>query len=77
MLQITLVYLVLSGLFGAALTYYYDDDTNYKLQNILKWGLMLLGGLLVYFSTSQQEASLALVLILVASVPLGLIKQKR
>ncbi len=42
-LQLAWAYVLLSGLSGAALTCYYDDEGNVKLLNILKYGLMLLG----------------------------------
>ena len=70
-------YVFLSGLTGTALTYYYDDENNLKLLNILKYGLMLLGLGLVYWSTSMTEASATLCVLLLASVPASLIWDKR
>ncbi|KAL3144980.1 hypothetical protein ABBQ32_003484 [Trebouxia sp. C0010 RCD-2024] len=70
-------YVFLSGLTGMALTYYYDDEHNLKLLNILKYGLMLLGLGLVYCSTSMAEASATLCVLLLASVPATLIWDKR
>lgn len=70
-------YVVLSGLSGMALTYYYDNEGNVKLLNILKYGLMLLGIGLVYCSTSMTEASLLLCTVLLSSVPLSLMWDKR
>ncbi len=76
-LQLAWAYVFLSGLSGAALTYYYDDEGNMKLLNILKYGLMLLGLGLVYCSTSMTEASAILCLLLLASLPASVIWDKR
>lgn len=76
-LQLVWAYVFLSGLTGMALTYYYDDEHNLKLLNILKYGLMLLGLGLVYCSTSMAEASATLCVLLLASVPATLIWDKR
>ena len=76
-MQLAWAYLFLSGLSGAALTYYYDDEGNVKLLNILKYGLMLIGLGLVYCSTSMTEASATLCLLLLASVPTTVIWNKR
>ena len=70
-------YVLLSGLSGSALTYYYDNEDNVKLLNILKFGLMLLGIGLVYCSTSMTEASLALCVLLLSSIPISVIWEKR
>ncbi|DBA86672.1 hypothetical protein WJX77_004815 [Trebouxia sp. C0004] len=70
-------YVFLSGLSGAALTYYYDDEGNVKLLNILKYGLMLVGLGLVFFSTSMTEASATLCVLLLASLPASVIWDKR
>lgn len=75
--QLVWAYVVLSGLSGMALTYYYDNEGNVKLLNILKYGLMLLGIGLVYCSTSMTEASLLLCTLLLSSVPLSLMWEKR
>ncbi|CAL8462177.1 g1708 [Coccomyxa elongata] len=61
-----LAYLGASGLVGLAVTYYYDSDTNTKLQNILKYGLKLLGLALTATSTSMPEASIMLACCLLA-----------
>ena len=76
-LQLAWAYLFLSGLSGAALTYYYDDEGNVKLLNILKYGLMLVGLGLVYNSTSMTEASATLCVLLIASIPATIIWDKR
>ena len=76
-LQLAWAYLFLSGLGGAALTYYYDDEGNIKLLNILKYALMLVGLVLVYCSTSMTEASATLCVLLVASIPVSVIWDKR
>ena len=76
-LQLVWAYVFLSGLTGTAVTYYYDDEHNIKLLNILKYGLMLLGLGLVYCSTSMAEASATLCVLLLASVPASLIWDKR
>ena len=77
MLQLAWAYVLLSGLSGAALTYYYDDERNMKLLTILKYGLMLLGLGLVYCSTSMTEASATLCVLLLASIPVSVIWDKR
>ena len=64
--QVALVYLGASGLVGLAVTYYYDSEANTKLQNILKYGLKLLGLALTATSTSMPEASIALTSCLLA-----------
>ena len=59
-------YLGASGLIGLAVTYYYDDEGNDKLKNILKYGLKMLGLALTATSTSKLEASVALACVMVA-----------
>ena len=76
-LQLAWAYVFLSGLSGAALTYYYDDEGNVKLLNILKYGLMLLGLGLVFCSTSMTEASATLCVLLLGSIPASIIWHKR
>lgn len=66
MLQVVLVYMAVSGLVGLAVTYYYDRDDNVKLHNILKYGLKLVGLLLMAFSMSMPEASVTLCCVLLA-----------
>ena len=65
-MQVALGYLGASGLVGLAVTYYYDDEGNDKLKNILKYGLKMLGLALVASSTSKPEASVALACAIVA-----------
>ena len=65
-MQVALAYLGLSGLIGLAVTYYYDDEGNDKLKNILKYGMKLVGLALVATSTSKTEASVALACAIVA-----------
>ena len=65
-MQVALAYLGLSGLIGLAVTYYYDDEGNDKLKNILKYGMKMLGLGLVATSTSKAEASVALACAIVA-----------
>jgi len=77
LLQLAWAYVFLSGLSGAALTYYYDDEGNVKLLNILKYGLMLLGLGLVFCSTSMTEASATLCVLLLGSLPASVIWDKR
>ena len=77
LLQLAWAYVFLSGLSGAALTYYYDDEGNVKLLNILKYGLMLLGLGLVFCSTSMTEASATLCVLLLGSIPASIIWDKR
>ena len=65
-MQVALGYLGVTGLIGLAVTYYYDDEGNDKLKNILKYGLKMLGLGLVATSTSMPEASVALACVMVA-----------
>lgn len=65
-MQVALGYLGASGLIGLAVTYYYDDEGNDKLKNILKYGMKMLGLALVATSTSKAEASVALTCVIVA-----------
>ncbi|EIE24259.1 hypothetical protein COCSUDRAFT_65818 [Coccomyxa subellipsoidea C-169] len=58
--KVALAYLGASSLVGLAVTYYYDSEANTKLQNILKYGLKLLGLALTATSTSMPETSIAL-----------------
>ena len=46
-----------SGLIGLAVTYYYDDPANEKLNTILKTGLQLVGLAMVALSTAAPEVS--------------------
>ena len=55
-LQWLLAYLVASGLVGLAVTYYYDDPANAKLNTILQRGLQLGGLALVASAPSLPEA---------------------
>lgn len=65
--QWMLSYLVLSGLVGLAVTYYYDDPGNVKLNNILAHGLEVLGLLLVATSTTLPEFSVAMAVALLGA----------
>ncbi|KAK9855139.1 hypothetical protein WJX84_006268 [Apatococcus fuscideae] len=58
-------YLVVTGLLGLALTYYYDDAGNHKLQTILRVALQLVGLGLVAISTTLPEASAGLCCLLI------------
>lgn len=66
-MQWALLYMLASGLVGLAVTYYYDDPANEKLNTILKHGLQLLGLALVALSTAAPEVSASAALALVAS----------
>lgn len=59
--------MAVSGLVGLAVTYYFDREDNIRLHNILKYGLKLVGLLLMAFSTSMPEASVTLCCILLLS----------
>lgn len=54
-------YTLVSALLGMAITYYFDDTSNTKLNNILQKALQLLGLVLTFFSTTMVEASALLV----------------
>ena len=55
--QWALGYMAASGLIGLAVTYYYDDPANEKLNTILKTGLQLVGLAMVSLSTAAPEVS--------------------
>ncbi|PSC75010.1 Nuclear envelope integral membrane 1 isoform A [Micractinium conductrix] len=57
---VTLAYLAMSGLSGLALTYYYNNTGNRKVNTMLRVALQLVGLTSVYLSTTMNEASLAL-----------------
>jgi hypothetical protein len=57
---LTLSYLGLSGLTGLALTYYYNNTENHKINTMLRVALQLVGLGAVYFSGTMPEASAAL-----------------
>eukprot|EP00775_Hariotina_reticulata_P013636 gene13635-13759_t len=61
-----LIYLLVSGLVGLALTYWMDDTSNVKINTTIKVGLNLLGLLLVYFGISDERCAVGAVLLLVA-----------
>lgn len=65
MSQWVLGYLVVTGLLGLALTYYYDDVNNHKLQTILRVALQLAGLGLVAVSTTLPEASAGICCLLI------------
>lgn len=64
--QWVLSYMVASALLGLAVTYYYDDPANERLNTILKHGLQLAGLALVALSSAAPEVSAAAALGLVA-----------
>ncbi|KAI7842677.1 hypothetical protein COHA_003608 [Chlorella ohadii] len=57
---LTLSYLGLSGLTGLALTYYYNNTENRKINTMLRVALQLVGLGAVYLSGTTPEASTAL-----------------
>lgn len=54
-------YLVASGLVGAAITYYFNDESNEKLSTLLKVALQMFGVLIMYMSTTSPEAAVLLI----------------
>ncbi|KAI8477032.1 MAG: hypothetical protein J3K34DRAFT_455414 [Monoraphidium minutum] len=62
-----LVYFLVTGLLGLAVTYWLDDATNIKLNNTVCAVLYLTGLLLVYLGTTSEEVALVLIGLLVAS----------
>ena len=60
-------YVLVAGLAGMAVTYYYDDPANVKLNTILRHGLRVLGLALVATSTTWSRASLGLAAALFAA----------
>jgi hypothetical protein len=61
-----------SGLIGLAVTYYYDDPANEKLNTILKTGLQLVGLAMVALSTAAPEVSVGVAAALALSHVAGL-----
>jgi len=61
------VYFLVTGLLGLAVTYWLDDTANVKLNNTVRAVLHLSGLLLVFLGTTSEPASLALIALLVAS----------
>ncbi len=57
--QVVWAYLTISALASFAVTYYFDSHDNYKLHNILKWSMKLLGLGAVATSTTLPEASVS------------------
>ena len=55
--QWALGYMAASGLIGLAVTYYFDDPANEKLNTILKVGLQLVGLVMIAFSSAAPEVS--------------------
>lgn len=60
-------YVALSALVGLAVTYYYDDPDNRKLNVILQRGLQLGGAALVFSSPSLPEAGAVAVALMAAA----------
>jgi len=56
-LQWALGYMAASGLIGLAVTYYFDDPANEKLNTILKVGLQLVGLAMISLSSAAPEVS--------------------
>ena len=54
-------YLVASGLVGAAITYYFNDESNEKLNTLLKVSLRMFGVLIMYMSITSPEAGVLLI----------------
>jgi hypothetical protein len=54
-------YLVASGLVGAAITYYFNDESNEKLSTLLKVALQMFGVFIMYMSTTSPEAAVLLI----------------
>jgi hypothetical protein len=54
-------YLILSGLLGLGITYYFDDLGNVKVNNIIKVTLKLTGLLLLYNGSTDDVVSLGMV----------------
>ena len=59
--------MVLSGLIGLAVTYYYDREDNDKLHLIMKYGLKIVGLVLVAFGTTSPVASITLCIALIVT----------
>ena len=70
--QWALGYMAASGLIGLAVTYYFDDPANAKLNTILKTGLQLVGLAMIAFSTSAPEVSVGVAAALALSHVLSL-----
>lgn len=55
-----IAYMAASGLVGMAVTYYFNDDKNEKLNTILKVGLQICGSLCMVMSPTSIEAGVLL-----------------
>lgn len=61
------IYLVVSGLLGLAVTYWVDDTTNVKLNTTIRVTLQLVGLLMVYLGISDERVAIAAIVLLVFS----------
>ena len=52
------VYMTGSALVGLAVTYYFNDETNVKLNTILRVGIRMLGGLIMFLAPVSWEGAL-------------------
>ncbi|KAF6266577.1 hypothetical protein COO60DRAFT_4338 [Scenedesmus sp. NREL 46B-D3] len=62
-----LLYILIMGLLGLAVTYWMDDTSNVKLNTTIRVTLRLVGLLLVYLGLSDEYAALGVMLLMVAS----------
>jgi hypothetical membrane protein len=62
-----LIYVIITGLLGLAVTYWMDDTSNVKLNTTIRVTLRLVGLLLVYLGISDERVGVALVVLMVAS----------
>ena len=63
-----IAYLAVSGLVGMAVTYYFNDSHNEKLNTILKVGLQIIGVVCMMMSPTSLEAGAVLTVVTCASI---------
>jgi hypothetical protein len=62
-----LIYIIVTGLLGLAVTYWLDDTSNVKLNTTIRVTLRLVGLLLVYLGIADERVALGVVGFMVAS----------
>ena len=67
---LVLSYWVLSALIGLGLTYYYNDLSDVKINNMLRFSIQIVSLIMIFGAISSKEAGLAIILIFL-SVLLG------
>lgn len=63
-----IAYLLISGLLGMAVTYYFNDNRNEKLNTILKVGLQIVGCICMFMSPTSIEAGVILTILVCGAI---------